>query len=306
MKQIPENFEYLKECPVCLSRSFFSFKKRTFNSSFLTKEHIKITDSGYGKIWDLCRCGNCTHTFANPCPKPAFIQSLYSKIEDPLYQEEALGRSKNFARILSFLEKFHPSRGNIFDVGAATGILMNIARERGWEPAGIEPSCWAVEVAAQKYDLQLYEGYFESARLKQNYYTSVTMVDFIEHIPCPLGAVRKAYEILASNGTLCVVTPDINSLAAKTMKGKWWHYRPAHLAYFSLESITHLLSHAGFRILKNRKYSWTFSAHYLISRLGSLNFLLKKNNLASFWKKIPIKLALQDSIEIYAIKEERK
>ena len=275
----------------------------TFDTSSLSKDHIKITDRDFGKIWNLSLCDNCTHVFANPCPSQEFIQSLYREIEDPVYQEEARGRSKNFRRILKTLDKIYPEQGILFDVGAATGILLDISRKLGWHVEGIEPSSWAIGVARDRYNLEIREGVFEEATLPEEHYSAVTMVDFIEHIPHPIEAIAKANKILLHGGILCLVTPDINSLAARIFGQKWWHYRPGHLAYFSQKSLNILLQRSGFRIVKIRKYSWTFSLHYLLSRKSSLNFLLKNHVFSSFWRKIPIKLALQDSFEIYATKD---
>jgi len=259
-----------------------------------------ITDSDYGKIWELSRCDNCSHIFANPFPSPEFIQSLYSEAEDPLYQEEARGRSKNFERILRRLDKIHPERGLLLDVGAATGILMDISRKKGWNVEGVEPSAWAVRFAREKYGLDILEGAFETAPLQAKKYTVVSMVDFLEHIPHPFEAISLAQKILLPGGTLCVVTPDIDSLTARIMGQKWWHYRPGHLGYFSKKSLQLLMQRAGFRITKMRKYSWTFSLHYLLSRRPGFRIFLKNHFFASLFKKIPIKLALQDSFEIYA------
>jgi SAM-dependent methyltransferase len=269
----------------------------------LTEDQIKITDSEYGKIWDLSQCTNCSHIFANPAPTQEFIQSLYSQTEDPLYEEEAEGRGKNFKRVLSRLDRIYPERGILFDIGAATGILLNLARQRGWQIAGVEPSGWAVKVAKEKYGIDLYEGNFEAAQLGVNHYTAVTLIDFIEHISHPSAAIAKAYSILVPGGTVCLVTPDIQSLAVKMAGAKWWHFRPGHLAYFTKRSLCTLLERAGFTAIRIKRYSWTFSAHYLLSRKPKLEFLIKNPNLASFWKKIPIKLALRDSFEIYARKE---
>ena len=279
------------------------YKTGTFDASSLRTNHIKITDSDYGKIWDLSKCNNCTHVFANPSPSQEYIQSLYIEVEDPAYQEEAQGRSKNFSRILKYLDRIHPERGILFDAGAATGILLDISRQRGWQVEGIEPSAWAVGVARDRYDIEIREGVFEEAALQTERYTVVTMVDFIEHIPHPVDAVSIAHDILVSGGTLCLVTPDINSLAARIFGKKWWHYRPGHLGYFPKKSLVFLLQKTGFQIKKVRKYSWTFSLHYLLSRKSSLNFLIKNHVFSSFLRKIPIKLALQDSFEIYAIKD---
>jgi 2-polyprenyl-3-methyl-5-hydroxy-6-metoxy-1,4-benzoquinol methylase len=303
MSEGPSHFEKLIHCPVCSSSDISSFKKRTFDTGTLTEDNIKITDSDYGKIWDLDSCKNCTHVFANPTPSPTFIQALYRKTEDPDYEEESLGRGKNFQRILSALGKIHPQKGTLLDVGAATGILMFLARERGWDPDGIEPSSWAVEVAKNKYGLTLMEGSLESVILKREFYTAVTLVDFIEHISHPYEALSKIQETLKPGGTLCLVTPDIQSLAARAMGKGWWHFRPGHLAYFSKKSLLTLLQRSGFTVLKWRRYAWTFSAHYLLSRMFLLKFFVKNPRMALFWKTIPIKLALRDSFEVYTKKE---
>lgn len=302
MRKAQEKFEIVGRCPVCASPSINPYKESSFDYHALSKEQIKITDKGYGMTWNLSRCKSCTHVFANPRPTQSFISFLYSEVEDPLYQAEAEGREKNFGRILSCLDKLQPENGTLFDVGAATGILLNLAQQRGWKPDGIESSSWAVQVASQQYGLDLLQGDFETVAVPAENYAAVSMVDFIEHISHPLEAIEKAHEILIPEGILCLVTPDIKSAAAKISGQKWWHFRPGHLGYFTKKSLMTLVERAGFQIVKERKYSWTFSAHYLISRIPSLKFLLKNSRLSSFWKKIPIKLALGDSFEIYAKK----
>ena len=303
MKEVNSHFITRKECPVCLSTNIRPLRSRNFSFENFNHKNIRITDKDYGKIWDLSQCFDCTHVFANPYPQPDYIQSLYTKIEDPSYEEEATGRKKNFLPILFNLKKIHPKKGTIFDVGAATGIFLNLARTYGWKPEGIESSSWAVDMALNKYSIKINKGAFEYADLKKSHYQAVTMIDFIEHIPHPYEAVLKAHHILKPYGILCIVTPNRKSLAAKISGPKWWHYRPAHIHYFSKKSLAILLEKAGLTITKTRSYSWTFSAQYVVSRLKFLSFLLKNHFLSSFFKKIPIKLALGDSIEVYAQKK---
>ncbi len=292
----------MRACPACGSGRIRPHRPGTF-SDRLTRDDIKITDSRYGKTWDLSVCLECGHLFADPCPTAGFIVSLYGEVEDPAYEEEAAGRSRNFLRILKQLESLVPAKGPIFDVGAATGILLDLARSRGWEPDGLDPSAWAVGLAAAKYGLRLRQGPFETAPLPSASYAAVTMVDFIEHTPVPFEAVRKANEILRPGGILAVVTPDIHSLSARAAGRNWWHLRPAHLAFFSRASLAALLGRAGFAIVRERRYSWTFSLHYLLSRKRASGFLLSSRRLASFFRKIRLKLALGDSFEVYAVKE---
>ncbi len=129
------------------------------------------------------------------------------------------------------------------------------------------------------------------------------MVDIIEHTPIPFEAVNKAGQILRPGGLLALVTPDIHSASARIAGRGWWHLRPAHLAYFSRASLAALLGRAGFSIVRERRYSWTFSLHYLMSRKRASRLLLGNRQLASFLKRVRIKLALGDSFEVYAVKE---
>ncbi len=289
-------------CPVCRGLDIHPWKKGTFDFSSLRSDQIKITDSEYGKTWDLHACGACGHIFADPYPEPDFLASLYGEVEDPLYDQEAEGRTRNFLPILNRLDLLRPGRGALFDVGAATGILGDAARRRGWRVDGVEPSAWAVRKASEKYGLTLRQGGFEDITAGAGSFQVVTMVDFIEHTPRPAEAVAKAFSLLAPGGVLCLVTPDIHSPAARLAGRRWWHLRPGHLAYFSKRSLRVLLEEAGFRIVEIRRYAWTFSLHYLVSRFRWMNFFAR-SRASSFLRGIPIKLALGDSFEIYAVKD---
>jgi SAM-dependent methyltransferase len=293
-----------RACPVCGAGDLVPYKKATFNTGLLGPEQVKITDSEYGKIWDLSRCRSCGHIFADPGPNPKFLASLYSRVEDPQYEEETEGRSRNFLRLLDRLDKLAPHKGALLDVGAATGILLDLARRRGWRPDGIEISEWAVRVARRKYGLPLRQGDLLELDLPREHYAAVSMVDIIEHVPQPLPVAARAWEVLKPGGLLCLVTPDIHSLAAKAAGRRWWHLRPGHLAYFSWRSLDLLLRRTGFRVVKLRRYAWTFSAHYLLSRRPAFR-KLAESGLTSFLKRIPIKLPLGDSFEIYARKVHR-
>ena len=297
-----DKFERVSRCPACAGARVRAWRKGTFDYAGLNADQIKITDSEYGKIWDLSLCLACGHLFADPAPKPEFIFSLYRQVEDPLYDAERDGRSRNFRSVLDGLEKWRPGRGRLFDVGAATGILLDLARRRGWAVDGVDASAWAARFAASRYGIPLRQGFFEELDIPAGSVQAVSMVDCIEHPPRPRAAIAQAARILAPGGVLALVTPDIHSLAGRLAGSKWWHLRPGHLAYFSAGSLEALLRPAGFTIVRRRRYAWTFSAHYLVGRLGFLR-ALADGPAASILKANPIKLALGDSFEIYAVKD---
>ncbi|MBM3296953.1 MAG: hypothetical protein FJY83_05065, partial [Candidatus Aminicenantes bacterium] len=108
-----EHLERAAACPVCGGRELAPWKRATFDTSRLTSEHIKITDSEYGKVWDLSLCRLCGHIFADPAPSPAALAALYAGVEDPRYEEEAAGRAQNFIRLLDRLERHLPDKGRL-------------------------------------------------------------------------------------------------------------------------------------------------------------------------------------------------
>ena len=303
MSEGQARFVKISNCPACGGQCLRPWRKGGVDLSTIGPDSFRITDSHYGLTWDLGRCEDCGHIFADPCPTPEFVASLYRALEDPLYDEEAGGRGKNFDAVLDHLEKLLPAKGRLFDVGAATGIFMNLARGRGWEVDGVEPGAWAVRMALENHGVRIHQGVLEAVPLEPATFDAVTMIDFIEHTALPLEAVRRAAEILRPEGVLCLVTPNVRSSAARIAGKAWWHFRPAHLGYFTRGSLDALLKRAGFTIVGRRGYAWHFSAHYLASRKRPFRFLLRNARLASFLKRIPIKLALGDSFEIYARKE---
>lgn len=294
----------IDHCPLCYSSKIFPYKKGNLSLEGLTPDKIKITDAEYGQIWDLSRCPACGYIFANPGPGKSLLAILYNELKDPDYEAEAEGRRRNFRRLLSRLEKFLPEKGHLFDVGAATGLLLIEARQRGWQVAGIEPSRWAVETAAKKYGLHLYLGSFEDFKGNGNQYDAITLIDILEHTPEPRKIVVKARELLKPDGIIVIVTPDIESLAARLAGRRWWHFRPGHLGYFHRKSLQTLLHLTSFQVLAWKRYSWSFSFDYILKRLPGLSWLTQVSNLASLWPRIQIKLALGDSFEVYAQKKE--
>lgn len=65
-------------------------------------------------------------------------------------------RCEEFLDCLSDLEKIVTGR-MIFDVGAATGYFLDLAKERGWKTAGSEISTFAAKEAANKGH-KIYQG----------------------------------------------------------------------------------------------------------------------------------------------------
>ncbi len=290
----------LSRCPLCGSDDIKVFIPSKLRK--LSPDDFKITDSSYGSSWNFFKCSGCSFVFANPMPDDEFLFSMYSSLEDPDYMEEARGRSDNFKRILKRIKKLK-KKGKILDVGASTGLFMKLAREEGFDVYGIEPSKWAVEYGKKNFNLRnLRQGDFLYEDFEDEF-DIITMLDLIEHLPDPLKALKKAFNLLKKNGILVVVTPNISSFMARLFGRKWWHIRLAHVNFFNKKSINFALEETGFKLIKIYPYHWKFSFHYLFTRFSFGKKFCDKIN-CEFMKKFYLKLYLFDSMEVYAEKKD--
>jgi ubiquinone/menaquinone biosynthesis C-methylase UbiE len=193
-------------------------------------------------------------------------------VQDPLYVAERAGRILTFDHHLKPMELFTgPAAGRrLLDVGAYTGVFVEIAMQHGWNAWGIEPSAWAVE-EARRNGLQMISGTLESAELADGSYAVVTMWDVIEHLTDPLGTLRAAWRALEPGGYLVVHTMDLDSLFAKVMGRRWPWFMEMHLYYFTRKTLQAMLEKAGFSVAWMGAQGRYLQAGYLSSRVTALS-----------------------------------
>lgn len=290
----------IKTCPVCGSGNNRIVRQATFDPAKIDSRDFRITDNRYGHCWTFKRCRDCRTVFASPAPEAVDLIHFYSQLDDVEYGQEADGRAKNFQTILRRLARIVPSGSRLLDIGSANGLFVHLCRQTGYSADGIEPSTALVAEAKNRYGVDLFHGTLEEFSASRPYQT-VTLLDLIEHISDPISFLTRVNSLMDLQGTLVIVTPDIDSLAARIMKRRWWHHRIAHINFYPQKALTELLGRCGFVIRQKRRYAWHFSAHYLVSRLIPLRFL--PSGLQSLLKKINLKVQLFDSWEIYAEKD---
>lgn len=292
-------WEHRNSCPVCGSGRSRNYRQGSFDPDRIGPDHFKITDSHYGQVWNFNKCRDCGFVFSNPTLNEKDLEDFYLNLEDPEYSLESEGRSRNFKTILKRLEKIDKPGRDLLDIGAASGIFLNLAREQGYRIQGIEPSHFLAEQAREMYGIELFQGTIDSFSSSDKF-SVVTLVDILEHLPDPEPFMSSLEGLIQKDGLLVIVTPDIDSLAEKLAGKKWWHYRIAHLNFFNRKSLKTLLANHGFEVIKFHRYAWHFSAFYLLTRI--FPGLKQKKSLQLFLKKVHLKLQLFDSWEIYARK----
>jgi SAM-dependent methyltransferase len=154
----------------------------------------------------------------------------------------------------------------VLDVGAAGGSFLAIARERGYQVAGCEPSTWMCGFARERYGLELRPGTILDLDAAPAGFDLLTLFDVIEHTPDPAAVLRRAHELLVPGGVLGLSYPDYGSLAARAMGRHWVFLLTVHLYYFTRASMRRLLGNSGFDVVRFEPHLQTLELGYVAQR----------------------------------------
>ncbi len=228
-------------------------------------------------------------------PVPIEHEELCRKECPPEMKDEINGQSENavweateetFSRYLEILESFKPKKGSLFDVGAATGVFIEMAKKRGWDASGIELLSHNEAVGEKQRQARIAQGNFEEYREGEESFDAIAFWDVLEHFVHPELAVKNAGRMLKSGGILAINTPDASSFPAKLM-GKRWHLLvpPSHLHCFNKKNAKIFLERYGFELI-------------YVGRVG------KKFSLRNIFKVLAIwqKLRLWEKIYSYLLR----
>jgi 2-polyprenyl-3-methyl-5-hydroxy-6-metoxy-1,4-benzoquinol methylase len=293
-------------CWICGSEHTLPWKARSFDRE-LQPDDLRITDSHYGTTLALRRCAHCGFIFADGRDVRSLV-SLYEQLSDPEYEQTQDTRVLQMRWLLAKVRQARPAARTLLDVGAGAGLLVDEAGACGFVATGVEPSRALVAAARDRRQLQLLQGTFPHPHLAGRKFDVITVVDVIEHVSKPLGLLRDCAEALAPNGIVLVVTPDVRSLAARLLGKRWWHFRAAHVGYFSQSSLAALAGAAGLRIIVQFRAKWFFRVQYVAERLekylpvSGMNRLARQAALLRWLYRRTIPLNLRDSTAIILAK----
>lgn len=225
----------------------------------------------------LLQCNGCGLKFVENPPDREEARALYGKDYFSAYRQNKYGYEDYLAHKYLYLDMFlrrleviekYKRGGRLLDVGCATGVLIDVARFRGWEVQGVDISPYASEIARKYYNLDVFTGTLEEAGYEDARFDLIYMHDLIEHVPDPMSLVKEARRILKPDGLLAINTPNAGGFLARVLGKRWFHYKlQTHVALFSPKTLGALLDRAGFRVLNTVVTSRVINLEYLVERM---------------------------------------
>jgi len=209
------------------------------------------------------RCLNCELVQINPQPFIIDVESRYKELHGNDYLAYEIENEASFLELqklalkdLGFekIEKQifagrNPDKPIILDAGCATGAMLEVFKNRGWQAVGVEISP-AAEYARQKRGLDVYSINLESCNFSSRLFDVIYASHFLEHLNSPDIFLLEAMRLLRPGGYIVLITPNISGFQARLFGSRWRSVIFDHLFLFSKKTIKTFLGNIGFSVEK--------------------------------------------------------
>jgi len=290
--------ELLTNCPICGSETF---------EPFISGKDYFLT----GETFEIVKCIGCGFRFTNPRPLAEELCEYYESADYISHSDTRKGvfaavyqqvRKYTLGRKLAMIRKFQP-KGEILDIGCATGQFLNFMSKNGWITTGIEPDEKTRERAISEFGLKVFPEANLNSMTKASF-DVITMWHVLEHVSDIKERMAQLKNLLKPEGTLIVALPNCEAYDAKKY-GKFWagYDLPRHLYHFTKSDVKLLSETYGFTIVNILPMKFDSFYVSLLSekyKTGKMNWLPALWN--GFWSNVKSGQNFGHSSLIYVIK----
>ncbi|MBN1383314.1 MAG: class I SAM-dependent methyltransferase [Elusimicrobia bacterium] len=252
----------------------------------------------------VVRCRRCGLTYINPRPPMENILTtfVYSGIgSEQNYDKINISKDKIYRSALKKISSRLPIADyrlpRLLDIGCSNGYFLQLARSRGFDVYGVEPSKLAVSLARKSLGTQndslgrdrVFEGTLKQANFPSEYFDVITLWDMFEQVSDPSGEIDEIKRILKPGGLILI---RVRNMSFHLIVYRFQKYigflvtSPAimHLYGFTPVTLKKMLIKAGFRgicmrdspLTKGDPYMQSKTTVWLMDILKKMLFVLCK------------------------------
>lgn len=234
-------------CPICAQPSARAFQKNDY--------------------W-IYACAKCRHQFVAIDSVITHAEMVYN--DDyfagggagyPDYLAES-GLIRAHGRRYGRLLKQFIAPGQVLDIGAAAGFMLQGFLAENWTGAGLEPNDRMASYARDRLGLAVQTGTLEQLTASDRF-DLVSMIQVLPHFYDLRLALERAATATKPGGYWLIETWNRDSLTAKLFGKNWHEYSPPSvLHWFTPASVQKLTAQYGFHpVAQGRPAKWINGAH---------------------------------------------
>jgi SAM-dependent methyltransferase len=210
----------------------------------------------YKPTFNIDICDACGFMFMNPRLNDSAVNNLYDedyyagKAEYSYYDEREVEKYSRYVwdKRIRIIRRYVKS-GNILDVGSSFGGFLKSA-SKFFIPHGIEVSSYAGGYSKSAIGSTVHIGTLNDHPFPEDYFSAISMIELLEHLPDPVLAIQECYRLLREGGLLLIQTANMSGLQAKIRGRNYAYFMPGHLSYFTKKNLVMALKNGGFRKIK--------------------------------------------------------
>ncbi len=234
-----------RPCPICGSVA----SRTLFRQSFERLSGVEFL-AGY----DVVVCANCGLAFADGIPGQQVFDAYYRDLSKYEYQHTAGKESdldeRRFRDIATEIAGFLGSRAaRILEIGCATGRLLSLLRDQGFEHVeGLDPSPGCARAAMDLYKIPVSAGSVFGTTRPATPFDCVILIGVLEHIEDLRGAMNHLADLVGPGGQIYAEVPDAAHLSGRP-DSAYQEFSTEHINFFSTESLANLFRVSGFEVV---------------------------------------------------------
>jgi SAM-dependent methyltransferase len=234
-----------RPCPICGSLG----SRLLFHQRFERLSGIEFLD-GY----DVVVCARCGLAFADGIPDQAVLDAYYRDLSKYEYVHKGGKESdldeRRFRDIAATIAAYVPGKSSrVLEIGCATGRLLSLLRETGFENIqGLDPSPGCARAALDLYGVPVLVGSMFDIPVPDGSVDFVILIGVLEHVEDVLGAMSRVRTVLSPDGRVYAEVPDAANLAGRP-DAPYQEFSTEHINFFSTASLANLFRVTGFDVV---------------------------------------------------------
>jgi len=204
-----------------------------------------------GRTLELGRCAACDFEFFTHDPTAELGDDLLDAARltsaglpvPELAEDFANGRRQSAAYLDQYLDAGDEC-ANVLEIGCSWGYLLDLARERGARPFGVELNRvrrdYVADTLGIPCDLSLDECEARGTRFRK-----IFMLWVLEYVRDPVAYLRRVVDLLDEGGSLVVVTPNLHDPLLEIWRSDAFaafFHNEFSVSYFSVRALEQALA----------------------------------------------------------------